>query len=166
MEGCPFAQVEQLARERQELMQAMEEARAGASALQHAQAQLADSDALVQQQAVAIKQLEAQLLAEGQRCRSGGDSRWQALEAENASLRQALLHAQAQAVQAQAQQAGGSWSGAGATPHGSAAHQLEEAEAQLARLQAVLQLREEQHQRQLRAVRQEHERLRVEQGIK
>ena len=163
---APTLQVDQLSRQRQEVQQRLqgaspEELLADSALLQQTQAQLAESDGLVQQQARVIAQLEQQLLGSG-----GGGSSFSSsdsgsqgrLEAENASLRQALQQVQAQLLAQQAQQH--------AEPREQALSNEQELQGQGERLQGVLRLREEQHERQLRALRQEHERLRVEQGIR
>lgn len=113
-----------------------------------------------------IQQLELQLLREGGPWPPTCAGSQQQLEAENAALRQALQQAQVQMqaqLQAQQQQVqAGPWHQTG----GVGGQQLEELQAKLARLQAALELKEEQHARQLRALQQEHERLRVEQSIR
>lgn len=160
--------VERLAAEGAEAPHQLE---AAACELQHARRQLADSEALVQEQAQVVQALERQLLQEeGSSGTAGGG----ALEAENASLRQALQEAQAELdalrqtlCQAQGQLEALRQGAAGAA--GGPAQQAEKAaelEAKLGRLQAALQLQQEQHGRQMRAARQAHERLRVEQGIR
>jgi len=170
--ACTCKQVQQLQRELQAAHQQLAAAGADHKALLEVQQQLAECDSLVQRQAQVIRQLEQQLLAvdgqgQGHAYASGAGLSWgtqpsgqqqqvQQLEAENASLLQALQQAQLQLMQAQA---AGACSSNGST-------QLPELHEKLARLQSALALKEEQHQRQLRALRQEHERLRVDQGIR
>lgn len=151
-------QLDQLAQGQIEWRQRAEAASALA---QQVQAQLADSDSLVSQQAAAIQQLERQLLQADVGRDPSAHQRLQQLEAENASLRQALWEA--------AQHAGGVQPGAssgGGNASGSAEGQLGELQGQVARLQAQLRAKEEQHQRQLRAMQHEHQRLRTEEGIR
>lgn len=163
----PPVQVEQLSREQQELQQRLqgvspEELLADSALLQQAQQQLADSDGLVQQQARVIAELEQQLLGGGGSegsCSGGSQGR---LEADNASLRQALQAAQTQ-LTAQQQLQGAEGHSYSQCPQ---AGSEEELQGRVERLQGALKLKQEQHERQLRALREEHERLRVEQGIR
>lgn len=118
------------------------ELQASQAQLQATQQQLADADGLVRQQARAIQQLEQQLVCEA---------------------------AQPPAPQLAAAPPAGTSSGAGGSggsSGGAEGGQLAELQAKLARLQAALELKEEQHARALRALRAEHERLRVDQGIR
>jgi hypothetical protein len=161
-------QVEQLSREQRDMPQRLqgaspEELLADSKLLQQAQQQLAESDSLVQQQARVIGQLEQQLLGSGGSggngsFGSGGGGSQGMLEAENASLRQVLQQMQAQLSVLQKLQH--------AEPREQPSRSEQELQGQVERLQGALRLREEQHERQLRALRQEHERLRVEQGIR
>jgi outer membrane murein-binding lipoprotein Lpp len=110
-----------------------------------------------------IAQMEQRLL-QGSNGTAGLDapaSSIQQLEAENASLRQAL-HAM------QSRLAGG---GQPARDDGNRSSSggdltMPDLQARLARLQASMQIKEEQHRRQLSSLRQEHERLRVQEGIR
>ncbi|PRW45588.1 hypothetical protein C2E21_5890 [Chlorella sorokiniana] len=145
----------------QEQSEWRERAEASAALLQQVQAQLTDSDGLVSQQAAVIQQLERQLLLPDDGGDPGRAQRLQQLEAENASLRQAVREA--------AQQAGSIQLGAGShggTDGRDAGAQLSELQGQVAHLQAQLRAKEEQHQRQLRAMQHEHQRLRTEEGIR
>lgn len=154
-------QAEQAAKERQEWQQRAEALQASADLLQQTQADLADSNGLVAQQASVIQQLERQLLQSGGLGGPGSDQRTQQLEADNAALRQALQAAQQQASQARL---GARSSGSGCS--GDNETQLAELQGKFARLQAQLRAREEQHERQLRMLKQEHQRLRIEEGIR
>lgn len=153
-------QAERAEQGRCEAMQQLEAAAADRAELARTQQQLADSDGLVRQQAALINQLEQQLLAQDALppapLAAAQQARLQHLEAENASLRAGLAHAQAVGL-------GGGGGGDG----DSSDHQRSaELQSKLARLQSALQLKEGQHERQLRALKREHERLRVEQGIR
>lgn len=165
--------MEQLGRQLQEAQQRAEEGAASADMLHETQRQLSESDSLVQQQARVIAQMEQQLLVQDARCSVSGNGanimqqqqqQLQSLEAENASLRQALQQAQAQLVSQSCSQGRGSRCSSPGSASGQ--QQVAELQAKLARLQSALALKEEQHQRQLRSLRHEHERLRVEQGIR
>lgn len=123
--------------------------------------QLADSDSLVSQQAAAIQQLERQLLQADVGMDPNAHQRLQQLEAENASLRQAVWQA-TQHVGSVQPVAGSD----GRNASGSTDAQLDELQGQVSRLQAQLRAKEEQHQRQLRAMQHEHQRLRTEEGIR
>ena len=155
--ACSSLQVEKVAKQQQEWQQRAEALQASATLLQQTQAQLADSDGLVAQQASVIKQLEQQLLQPSGLDGPGGNQQVQQLEAENAMLRQALQAAQ--------QAAGRAEPGAHSIAGGSDA-QLAELQSKLGRLQGQLRAREEQHERQLRMLKQEHQRLRTEEGIR
>lgn len=152
----PMLQLDQAAEEQAVWRQRAE---ASAAQLQQVQVQLADSDGLVSQQASVIQQLEQQLLQADSSGGPGGEQRLRQLEAENASLRQAVREAQRQAGSAKV---GGS-NGDGSSP---AEVQLAELRGQVARLQAQLCAKEEQHQRQMRMMQHEHQRLRTEEGIR
>ena len=99
--------------------------------LEQTQRQLADSDALVRQQASVVAELERRLLQHQEGRLLGAAAAGQGVDAAAAAGSASAL-----------------------------------ASGEVARLQAVLRRREEQHRRQLRAAAQEHARLRVEQEIR
>lgn len=138
--SAPSPQAAQLEGAQLAVQQQAAELQASQAQLQASQAQLAEADSLVQQQARAIHQLEQQLMREAEQ-----------------------RPAPAPAPPAGVSSASSGSSGSGKADGGG---QLATLQAKLGRLQAALELKEEQHARQLRALRQEHERLRVEQGIR
>ncbi|KAI3424930.1 hypothetical protein D9Q98_008314 [Chlorella vulgaris] len=157
-------QVEQLRGERDAAWQRAQEGEGAHSAgLQEAKQQLAESDGLVWQQASVIAQMEQRLLqgSNGAASLDAPAASLQQLEAENASLRQALHVMQSRlAGGGQPVHDDGNRSSSGGDLT------MPDLQARLARLQASMQIKEEQHQRQLSSLRQEHERLRVQEGIR
>lgn len=151
----------QLGQLAQEQGQWRQRAEASTALVQQLQAQLADSDSLVSQQAAVIQQLERQLLQTDGGGDPGRDQRLQQLEAENALLLQAVRQAAQQGGSAMLGGSGSAENGGGGTEA-----QLGELQGQVARLQAQLRAKEEQHQRQLRVMQHEHQRLRTEEGIR
>lgn len=146
------AQVERLRSEQQEGQYRLAAAQAESALLQQTQRQLGESDGLLRQQARIISQLELQLLAQD------------ACGTVAATLGGIRQHQQ-QSTHPQTETALGQGPGtSGITAEQQ--DQVEVLQTKLARLQQALALKEEQHQRRIKQLQREHERLQIDEGIR